>query len=136
MPDYRAIRALAAQARAHIREIGPAQARSMLAKGALLVDVRDSEELLRNPPLAGALHLSRGQLEFLIGDAAETLDDVIILYCAGGNRGALAAASLQSIGYRQVYNLRGGLHRWRGAAGQAWTPASWRGEPCEPFRLN
>lgn len=136
MSDYTAIRALAAQARAHIREVTPAEARELLAEGALLVDVRDSEELLRNPPLAGALHLSRGRLEFLISDATETLDDVVVVYCAGGNRGALAAASLQSIGYRRVYNLRGGLQGWRGAAGQTWFPTAWTGDEAPGLQIN
>lgn len=136
MPDYTAIRALAARARHQIREVGPAEVRQLLEQGALLVDVRDSDELLRNPPLAGALHLSRGRLEFLISDATETLDDVIIVYCAGGNRGALAAASLQSIGYRQVYNLRDGLHGWRDAAGQAWISTSWLKDDPQRLRIN
>jgi len=136
MPDYTAIRALAAQARSQIREIAPGEARQLLAQGALLVDVRDGEELLRNPPLAGALHLSRGRLEFMISDATETPDDVIIVYCAGGNRGALAAASLQAIGYRRVYNLHGGLRGWRDAAGQTWIPTSWLAEEPRGLRIN
>jgi len=92
----------------------------MVARGALLIDVRDTDELLRNPPLAGAIHMSRGQLEFLIADAVGAFDELIVVYCAGGNRGALATASLAELGYTRVYNLRGGLHGLREQAGQTW----------------
>lgn len=124
MPDYTAIRALAARARQSIREISPEELRAIIARGALLIDVRDDEELMRNPPLAGALHMSRGRLEFLITDAVEDYDEPIVIYCAGGNRGALATASLRELGYRNVANLAGGLFAWRAAAGQPWVWAS------------
>lgn len=92
----------------------------MTAQGALLIDVRDDLELLRNPPLAGAIHMNRGRLEYLITDAVSSKDEVLIVYCAGGHRGALATASLQDIGYTRVFNVRGGLHAWRDEAGQVW----------------
>jgi phage shock protein E len=120
MPDYTAIRRLAERARQSIREVSPAEVRAMTARGALLIDVRDDEELLRNPPLAGAVHMSRGRLEFLITDAVDGFDEPLVLYCAGGNRGALATASLRELGYANAVNLRGGLYAWREQAGQQW----------------
>ncbi|VWX54284.1 rhodanese-like domain-containing protein [Novosphingobium sp. 9U] len=125
MPDYHDLHELADRARQQIREISPAEARAKVAQGALLIDVRDEDELLRNPPLGGALHLSRGRLEYLITDAVEGKHDPLVIYCAGGNRGALATWSLQSLGYTQVFNVRGGLHAWRDDSGQAWFPAIW-----------
>jgi phage shock protein E len=122
MPDYRDIRYLADLARQRTQEISPAEARRMVAEGALLVDVRDDEELMRNPPIAGAVHLNRGRLEYLITDAVDGRDEPIVLYCAGGNRGALAAATLQDLGYSRVYNVRGGLHAWRETEGKRWVP--------------
>jgi phage shock protein E len=119
--DYSDIRRLAAAVRERIVELTPDQARAEVLKGALLVDVRDEEELLRNPPLAGAVHRSRGQLEYTIGEVVADKDAPVILYCAGGNRGALAADSLRSLSYSRVYNLKGGLRAWRQAAGQPWT---------------
>lgn len=118
--NYADIRILADRARERITELTPEQAREKIAQGALLIDVRDDEELLRNPPLARAIHLSRGRLEYLICDAVSGKDTPVILYCAGGNRGALAADNLRQLGYRQVYNLQGGLHAWRIESGKRW----------------
>jgi len=120
MVDYRDIRTLAARARQRIVEITPSQARQQVAQGALLVDVRDESELMRNPPILGALHLSRGQLEYLITDAVESKHETIVLYCGGGNRGTLAAASLRDLGYSSVFNVRGGLRAWYEAEGRPW----------------
>lgn len=127
MPDYSDIHQLARYARSQIEELYPDEARDKVAQGALLIDVRDDEELIRNPPLAGALHLSRGRLEYLITDAVSSKHDPLVIYCAGGNRGALAAASLRSLGYSRVYNVRGGLHAWREGAGQRWFSPPCRG---------
>lgn len=120
MVDYRDIRKLAATARQRIVEISPAQARQEVERGALLVDVRDESELMRNPPISGALHLSRGQLEYLITEAVESRDEAIVLYCGGGNRGALATASLCDLGYTRVFNVRGGLRTWYAEQGRRW----------------
>lgn len=125
MPSFKDLHRLAREARRGISEISPEEARTKVAQGALLIDVRDEEELLRNPPLSGALHLSRGRLEYLITDAVSSKHDPLVLYCGGGNRGALAVASLQSLGYAQVFNVRGGLHAWREDSGQDWFPAPW-----------
>jgi rhodanese-related sulfurtransferase len=125
MPSFKDLHRLARLARQEIQEISPQDARTKVAQGALLIDVRDEDELLRNPPLAGALHLSRGRLEYLITDAVASKHDLLVLYCGGGNRGALAAASLQSLGYTQVFNIRGGLHAWRESIGQRWFPPRW-----------
>lgn len=125
MASYRDLHKLARLARRQIREIAPSEARAKVAHGALLIDVRDEEELLRNPPLAGALHLSRGRLEYLITDAVGSKHDPIVIYCAGGNRGALAVQSLQTLGYSQVFNVAGGLHAWRDSTGQHWFAPGW-----------
>lgn len=120
MPKYDDIKRLADSLRDHISEISSAEARRSIADGAILIDVRDEEELHRNAPLAGAVHLSRGRLEYLISDAASDKDTPIILYCAGGVRSILAADSLQTLGYTRVSVLRGGLRAWRDDAGQSW----------------
>lgn len=123
MPDYSDLHRLSALARQRICEISPQQARLKVGQGAQLIDVRDDIELLRNPPLAGAIHLTRGRLEYLITDAVADKAETLVIYCAGGHRGALATASLLDLGYTDVYNIRGGLHAWRDAAGQFWTPS-------------
>ncbi len=100
---------LASAARARIREISPADAREAVSHGAVLIDVRDADELMEKPAVAGALNISRGRLELKIAEAVPDKDTPIVLYCAGGNRGALAADSLQQLGYRNVSNIQGGL---------------------------
>lgn len=100
---------LAAAARARIREVSPQEALAMQQQGAVLVDVRDSDELAGRPAVPGALNISRGRLEVKIGDVAADKDAPLVLYCAAGNRGALAADSLQQMGYRNVVNVAGGL---------------------------
>ena len=123
MPEYDDMKRLVEEARRRVTELAPADVRRRVAAGAQLIDVRDDEELLRNPPLAGAVHLSRGRLEYMISDAVSGKDEAIVLYCGGGLRSVLAADSLRQLGYREVYVLKGGLHAWRDAAGQPWMPA-------------
>lgn len=77
----------------------------------LLIDIRDGEELALGMP-QGALHLSRGRLEGQIENVAPDLDTPIICICAGGNRSALAAESLQRMGYTNVASFVGGFGAW------------------------
>jgi len=99
---------LAAAARANIKEVSPEEAGKLVKDGALLIDVRDKEEFAKSH-LKNAQHLSRGTLEMKIGNLAPDTGAAIVLYCAGGNRGALAAESLQRMGYSNVYSIEGGL---------------------------
>lgn len=101
---------LAAAARARIREIGFEEALQKQAAGAVLIDVRDGDEVAAKPGLPGAVNISRGRLELKIGEAAADKNAPVVLFCAGGNRGALAADSLQQMGYSNVFNLAGGLN--------------------------
>lgn len=92
-----------------------------LAGGALLVDLRETEERLRHGAIPGALHAPRGMLEFWadptspvhrpeFDPAART-----ILHCAVGGRSALAAATLQDMGYTNVAHVEGGFAAWKAA---------------------
>ncbi|HEY1180853.1 MAG TPA: rhodanese-like domain-containing protein [Rhodocyclaceae bacterium] len=101
---------LADAARQRIREITPDEALAKQLQGAHLIDVRDGEEVAEKPGLPGAVNISRGRLEVKIGDAVADKDAPVVLYCAGGNRGALAADSLRQMGYRNVFNVSGGLN--------------------------
>ena len=95
-----------------------AQAREMMAKGnTLVVDVRDAPEVDKSGKVAGALHVSRGMLEFRADPESPYYDKnfakqkTIILYCASGGRSALAGKVLKDMGYDQVYNL-GAFKDW------------------------
>lgn len=99
---------LADEARQRITEISPADARSRIAEGALLLDVRDREEFEAGH-IEGATNVSRGTLEMRIGEVAPDKQAPIVCHCGGGNRGALAADTLKRMGYTRVVSIRGGL---------------------------
>jgi rhodanese-related sulfurtransferase len=105
-------------ANAAVPKITPAQAREMIAKGnTLVVDVRDAPELEKSGKVAGAVHHSRGMLEFRADpdspyyDKNFSKDKIIIIYCASGGRSALAGKVLKDMGYGQVYNM-GAFKDW------------------------
>jgi rhodanese-related sulfurtransferase len=109
-------------ANAAVLRITPAQAREMMSKGALVVDVRDAPEVEKSGKIAGALHVSRGMLEFR-ADAASpyhdksfSKDKTIIVYCASGGRSALSGKVLKDLGYAQVFNL-GAFKDWAESGG-------------------
>ena len=120
MTDYHDFIRLVEAARPGVTEIGPEELRARASAGAVLVDVREDMELRRNPPLARAVHLPRGQIEYTIGEAVADKDTPVVVMCALGMRSVLAAASLIAMGYRDVAVLRGGLRAYRREAGQRW----------------
>lgn len=81
----------------------------------VLVDVRDKDEFIKGS-IPGALHISRGLLEFRIGDKVEDKSKEVVLFCRSGGRSALATAALESIGYTNVKSLAGGILAWDEAA--------------------
>ena len=104
-------------ANAVVPKISGKEAQEMVAKGALLVDVRDSAELAQSGKAAGSLHIPRGSLEMkadLTGQSADknfALDRPVIVHCGAGGRAALAGKLLKDMGYEKVYNL-GGFKDW------------------------
>jgi rhodanese-related sulfurtransferase len=105
-------------ARSAVPTISPAQAREMIATDqVMIVDVRDAPEIEKSGKIAGAVHVSRGMLEFRADpespyhDKAFAKDKTVILYCASGGRSALGGKALKDMGYRQVYNL-GAFKDW------------------------
>src|SRR5450759_4631398 len=97
-------------ANAAVPKITPDQAREMIGKGnTLVVDVRDAPEVEKSGKIAGAVHVSRGMLEFRADpespyhDKNFAKDKTVILYCASGGRSALAAKVLKDMGYGHVY---------------------------------
>jgi rhodanese-related sulfurtransferase len=110
-------------ANAAVPRIAPAQARDMMAKGnTLVVDVRDAPEVAQSGKVAGAVHVSRGMLEFRADpelpshDKAFDKAKTVIVYCASGGRSALAGKLLKDLGYANVYNL-GGFKDWAESGG-------------------
>jgi len=100
------------EARGRITEVTPAEVAAMRERGeqAIYLDVREPNEwnLGRIP---GAVFIPRGQLESKV-EAAAPRDAKVIVYCAGGNRSALAADTMQQMGYENVASMSGGFRQW------------------------
>ena len=111
---------LIAEAKARIENLMPEAVAAELAGGeALLVDIREPEERAQHGGIPGAIHTSRGMLEFAADPTSAYYHPAfdpsarIILYCASGGRSALAADMLQILGYTRVAHLDGGLKAWQ-----------------------
>ena len=117
------VRQMLEAANAAVPRITPAQAQAMIAKGnTLVVDVRNGAEVEKSGKVAGAVHVSRGLLEFRADpelpshDKNFAKDKTVILYCASGGRSALAGKLLKDMGYDHVYNL-GAFKDWAESGG-------------------
>ncbi len=90
--------------------------------GVLVVDVRDDHEVAASGRVAGAIHVSRGMIEFRADETmpihleAFSKDKTIIVYCATGGRAALAGKALLGLGYTDERNL-GAFKDWAAAGG-------------------
>jgi sulfur-carrier protein adenylyltransferase/sulfurtransferase len=80
----------------------------------LVVDVRERDEF-EEGAIKDAVHVPRGYLELRIENVAPDRSRPIVLYCAGGARSALAARSLEELGYEHVSSLAGGFGAWKNA---------------------
>ena len=116
------VKDMMAAANAAVPKITPDEARALMAQGALVVDVRDAPEVEKTGKVAGALHVSRGMLEFRADPASpyhdKTFgkDKTVIVYCASGGRSALAGKTLKDLGFSDVRNL-GAFKDWAESGG-------------------
>jgi rhodanese-related sulfurtransferase len=89
----------------------------------VLVDIRDPRELQRDGKVPGALHCTRGMLEFWIDPQSPyhkpqfAQDKKYVFFCAGGLRSALAAQTAHRMGLKPVAHIRGGFGAWKKAGG-------------------
>ena len=107
---------LVAAAKSHVREVSVAEADQAIAEADVLVDVREADEFAAGH-LAGAMHVSRGLLEFKFtaNPVLQARDLKMVLYCKTSGRAALAASTLQEMGYQNVQSIAGGFDAWVGA---------------------
>ena len=112
-------------ARAQTQEISVAEAQAAIAQADVLIDVREADEFSAGH-VPGAVHMSRGLLEFKIGmlPALQPRDRRIVLYCKSGGRAALCAQSLQAMGYLDVKSIAGGYDAWVQAGLPTQVPAA------------
>jgi membrane dipeptidase len=103
------------EAKAGIREVSVDEAQADLRSGrARLIDVREDNEW-NEAHAKGSEHLSKGIIERDIEEFAPDKSSELILYCGGGYRSILAAASLKRMGYTNIASMAGGWRAWQAA---------------------
>ena len=106
---------LVAEAKKNVIEVSPQNAAAKLKSGeAVIVDVRDKDEWDEGH-IPGAMHMSRGTIELDIEEKVADPNAMIICHCGGGGRSALAAKSLQRMGYKNVRSMAGGFKAGKAA---------------------
>ena len=100
-------------AKTRIREVGVDDVKALLDGNQpfVLIDVREESEWARGH-LPRAQHLSKGIIERDIETAIPDRATLLVLYCGGGFRSALAADTIQRMGYRNVVSMDGGWREW------------------------
>ena len=104
---------LVVAAKARIHEVALSDAEQAIRDADLLIDVRETDEYVVGH-ISGAVHMSRGMLEFKLADGPEfaARDLKIVLYCKASGRAALAALALKDMGYLNVTSIAGGIDAW------------------------
>ena len=103
---------LADTARSLVEEVSPKEVDALVKNGAIALDIRDSDEHSADH-IEGSLNISRGKLEMIVEDHIPDLNTTILCYCNAYNRGALSAATLKSMGYKNAMFVGGGLLDYR-----------------------
>jgi sulfur-carrier protein adenylyltransferase/sulfurtransferase len=130
MPTYRDY---FADIKKRIKEATPDQVQELIRSGEVqLGDVREKDEWNAGH-IVGAVHVPKSYLEQWAEDRLPEKDKTTILYCAGGVRSAMAADTLQKLGYTSVISMAGGFNRWKDS-GKPWTtPASFTPEQAQRY---
>ncbi len=125
------------EVKSRIDEVDPAEVRTALAEGngsaPVVIDVRESDEFEAGH-IPGAKHVPRGFLESRIEGAAPDRSQRVVLYCASGNRSALAADTLErQLGYEHVESMTGGITLWKDRGFEVEVPRSLSKEQRERY---
>jgi rhodanese-related sulfurtransferase len=110
---------ITADARGRVTEctVADVMARKATGEAFTLIDVREDREYAAGH-IPGAVHIGRGVLERDIERAVPDPATPVVLYCGGGFRSALAADSLQKMGYTNVISMDGGWTGWVNGGGE------------------
>ncbi len=102
--------------RPHVQEctVADVVARQKQGDPFVLVDVREDSEF-HAARIPGAVHIGKGVIERDIEEKIPDTNAAIVLYCGGGYRSALAAMTLQQMGYTNVISMDGGFRGWKEA---------------------
>ena len=117
--DRQSIDAILAQARARLDRVDAAHLDEELTSGALVVDIRPTEQRSRDGALPGAVVIDRNVLEWRLDPACEhriaevaDYDVRIVIVCNEGYQSSLAAALLHDVGLHRATDLVGGYQAW------------------------
>jgi len=107
---------LVAAAKRSVTEIAVTDADAAIQAADAVLDVREADEYAQGH-LPGAVHMSRGLLEFKLSNHPKlgARDQRIVVYCKTSGRAALAAVAMQEMGYLNVVSIAGGLDAWAAA---------------------
>ncbi|MEM9625597.1 MAG: rhodanese-like domain-containing protein [Pseudomonadota bacterium] len=115
---------MVAEANAAINVIDVEEAKSLVGKDdVVFIDVREKEEVAKGV-IPGAVHVSRGILEFVTDPNSPMHNPVlssgkqVVVYCASGGRSALAGKTMQDMGVKRVANMKGGFTAWTASGGE------------------
>lgn len=97
----------------HMQKISPAEAKALIDKGAVLIDIREADERAR-ASIAGSKHMPLSKLETYAQVPAPGAQ-AVVFHCKGGNRTAVNAAKLQAKAQCEAYVLDGGIDAWKAA---------------------
>jgi len=115
MAEHKGFQELVANAKKKITEISPTDAAAKSkSSNTVIVDVREKDEW-DEEHIPDAVHISRGMLELEVEEKFPDREMTIICHCGGGGRSALAAESLQKMGYKNVRSMVGGFKAWNAA---------------------
>ena len=114
--NIKSSKTLVEEALKQIKSLELKEVRKLIDKKACtLVDLRDIRELYNEGAIVNALHIPRGMLEFWVDPNSKYYQEgrfrsekEIVLFCALGERSALAAKSLQEMGFKKISHVKGG----------------------------
>lgn len=114
MPEFHA---LVGEAKKEILEISSDELKKLRQSGddLVVIDVREREDAAKGA-IPGAVNVPRGMLEHNIDQVTTDKDKKLVLYCGGGSRSALAAASLKKMGFKNAISLAGGYRGWKSSS--------------------
>ena len=146
----RNINDLVMAAKSRIEELSVEQLQAEIEAGdVMVVDIRDVRERWERGAIPGAKSMPRGMLEFWFDPESPyyrdglVFDQRFVLYCAGGQRSALATDVLQQLGYTNVAHLIVGFNGnfrsqgpfpYRSTDGMIYSPVEGTPEVREAWR--
>lgn len=118
------VKELVAEANSKIESVSAEKAIEMAGDSSVtIIDIRDIRELYREGKIPGSVHAPRGMLEFWFDPASPYHKEVyasgnkMVLHCASGWRSALAALTLQDMGFDNICHIDSGFKGWKDAGG-------------------